>query len=100
MSVPPGSFATVFRRARVALVRRIVLQSEPMAAPLGFPNWGRALRRRLVNSWRSPALAFRGGMSTVEYDVVTETRRITDGGEAAATGGRTATQAAALDDES
>jgi hypothetical protein len=50
----------------VALVSRIVLRSEPMTAPSGFPNWARALRSRLVNSWRSPALAFLGGTSTLE----------------------------------
>ena len=85
----------VLKWALFALVRRIVPRSEPTTAPLGFPNWGRALSSRLVNSWRSPALAFRGKRSTVEYDVVTETRRIRDGGEAAVTGEPTAETAAA-----
>ena len=47
--------------------------SEPTAAPFGFPNCRRTLRSRLVNSWRSPALSFRGGTSTLDSDVVVET---------------------------
>ena len=87
--VPPGSFATVFRLALVALVSVRVPRSEPTTAPFGFPSCRRALSSRLANTWRSPALSFRGGTSTLFSDFVTETSRITDGGGAAADGAAT-----------
>ena len=62
--VPPGSLATVSRRALLALVSLIVPRSEPTTAPFFFPNWACAFRSRLVNSWRSPAL----GVSRWEVD--------------------------------
>ena len=92
--VPPGSFATVFRFALLALVSVSVPRSDPTAAPFGFPNCRRTLRSRLVNSWRSPALSFSGGTSTLDSDVVVETSVITDGG--AADAGDTTTAATAM----
>ena len=87
--VPPGSLATVSRRALLALVSLIVPRSEPTTAPFFFPNWACAFRSRLVNIWRSPALAFRGGRSTLDSDVVIEMSWITAGGAAAAPGAET-----------
>ena len=87
--VPPGSFATVSRRALLALVSFIEPRSEPTTAPFALPNWARAFRSRLVNSSRSPALAFRGGRSTLESDVVMEMSWMTVGGAAEAPGEET-----------
>jgi len=78
--------------ALVALVSLIVPRSEPTTAPFGFPNCRCAFTSRLANNWRSPALALFGGTSTLDSDVVIETRRMTDGGAAPADG-ETATEA-------